>query len=548
MTVLPNGVDLSKRKTFGQDGSPLSMEQIAQILFQAGFRGDALVYFTGIGYRESGGFPGTRGTESDPGALTGDFGLFGINSVNDTPAMRAAVGYTSRAQWTDPLVNAKLAFALSNGGSNLAPWRGSSQGYAAGGDPYFGVNMTAARTAVQNASNQGLLGQSFVGGAPVTDIAAQGSTPTGPFALPSDAKTYRINETGEVFAMFDLGGVKVAYQITAGSAVDYNAKPPEAIGQQAFIGIGAVNGGDATELAPISTMYGGSYKAFWDSIVGQVMGYTNPAKDDPEVRKVLAEFAARPDMAPQELQNRLEATTWWRTRSQGQIEWNGLSDGEKTKRRDEVAAQMAQAWAQYTGQPVGATDPQIQNYVEKVASGEMGMGAWTEAVVKKAALGIANSPYNRDIFNEQKAEKQPGIDVENTAMRIRQTLNKWGIQWSEGTIQDWAHKITGNDASDDDLLETLKDQAIAKYGQWKAGARDMETSTFAAPWTETASRVLERQVDLSDSKVQAALTKGQPVWEFEQDLKKSNEWLGTKNAQEQLTTMAGSVGKLMGFF
>lgn len=551
MSMLPNGVDMSKRQTYGQ-GNALTSEQVAQILFQAGFRGDALIYFTGVAMRESRNQPGIRGTEADPSALTGDFGLFGINASNDSPEARAAVGYTSRAQWTDPLINAKMAFYLSQGGKNLAPWGGSSQGWAAGGDPYYGVNMKAASAAVTNAQNQGLLGVNWQGqgGGMADPVYNQGAvTPTSTFKLPSDAKVVRLNETGEIWALFDLGGTQIAYQIIdprtpgATSPVDYSATPPQPMSQQDFIGIGAVNGGDASELGSVSTSFG-TYKGFWDSIVGQVMGYNNPAKDDPEVRKVLAEFAARPDMSSAELQNRLEATSWWKQHTSGQLEWNGLSDGEKQKRRDDTAARMADTWAQYTGQFVDATDPRIQNYLEDVASGKMGFGSFTEQVVKKAALAIANSPYQRQQADEKKAEKQPGVDIENTAMRIRQTLNQWGLQWSQGTITDWATKIVNNDSSDDDLMESVKTQAQVLY-PWKD--REMATKDAASPWLETYGRVMEKQADLFEPKVQAALTKGQPAWEFEQELKRSNEWLGTKNARESLTSMAGSVGRLMGF-
>jgi hypothetical protein len=165
-------------------------------------------------------------------------------------------------------------------------------------------------------------------------------------------------------------------------------------------------------------------------------------------------------------------------------------------------------------------------------------------VVKKAAKDIENSPYNRQIADELKAEKTPAIDIENTAMRIRNTLDDWGVSWSEGTIQDWARNIVNKDSSDDDLMETLKNQAQVAYA-WKP--RDMSTKDAAAPWLETMTRVMEKPANLFDPQVQKALTAGQPVWEFEQDLKKSDAWLGTKNAREQLTTLAGSVGKMMGF-
>lgn len=527
----------------------LTAEQTAQILYQAGWRGEDLIQMLAIGGRESHYDPAAHRTDNpNPAAQTGDFGLFQINSVN-LPFLQQAIGINSMNDLLNPVVNAKAALALQQR-SGWAPWTASAGGWNAGGNPLYGTDVGAARTAVTNAQAQGLLGADWQGG-PVSNMstgtgasgAASAVSPTSTFHLPSDARVINVAGTYDIYAVFDLGGVTVSYKIPPNGAVDYSDKPPEQVSQADFAGLKTVDGGDATELGTVGSTFG-SYKAFWDSILGQVMGFNNPAKDDPEVKRVLAEFAARPDMSPAELQNRLEATSWWTTRTQGQLEWNGLPDAEKVKRSDTMGAQMVTTWAQFTGQTLDVTDPQIQNYVEKLASGQMGMGAWTEQVVKKAAAGIANSPYNRSLADEQKAEKQPGIDVENTAMRIRQTANDWGIRWSEGTIQNWAHDIVNKDKSDDDLLTALKDQAQVSYA-WKP--RDISTKDAAAPWLETSNRVMEKNTDLFDPQVQKALTAGTPVWQFEQLLKQTPAWLDTKNARSDLTTMAGSVGKIMGF-
>lgn len=505
----------------------LTAEQVAQILTQAGWAGDDLVTMLAIGGRESRYNQFAHRTDNpDPNAQTGDFGLFQINSSNLTVLRNAGI-INTMADLYDPLTSAKAALFIKNQ-SGWQPWAASAGGWSATGNHLYGTNIEAARQAATNVT----------GGSYVATPMSQ-TMPTGQFAIPQDAHLISVN--GQGYAMFDVGGVHIAYKITESSGATHGPLTP--VTQDMWNGYRAVDGGDASELAPVAQVYG-SYRAFWDSIVTQVMGLNNPAKDDPDVKRVLAEFAGRPDMSPAELQNKLEATAWWRTRSTGELEWNGLADGEKQKRRDEMAARMADTWAQFTGEPITAGDPRIQNYVEAVASGKQGFGAWTEQVVKKAALEIENSPYQRQIADEAKAKKQPAIDKENTAMRIRQTLDEWGIQWSEGTIQDWARKIVDKDASDDDLLETLKDQAQIAYS-WKP--RDMSTKQAASPWLETYARVMEKAGTLTTVDIQKALTAGQPVWEFEQELKRSSGWLGTRNAREQLTTLAGSAGKLMGF-
>jgi len=151
------------RRVYDWTNVKLTREQTAQILYQAGFRGDALVNMVAIAGRESNYRPGIHGTASPKDRVSGDRGLFGINYSNDKGLIAAGV-INSAEDLFDPLTNAKAAYHLSNGGTNLFPWGAMKGGWAAGGDPFYGTNRGAAATAVQNAANQGLLGQDYSSG------------------------------------------------------------------------------------------------------------------------------------------------------------------------------------------------------------------------------------------------------------------------------------------------------------------------------------------------------------------------------------------------
>jgi cell wall-associated NlpC family hydrolase len=92
--------------------------------------------------------------------MVGDFGLFQINYVNDTPAFRQAIGLTDRAELLDPEMNARAAFYLYER-SGLKPWTAAEGGWTADGDPLYGTDVAAAREAVERASASGMLGQPF---------------------------------------------------------------------------------------------------------------------------------------------------------------------------------------------------------------------------------------------------------------------------------------------------------------------------------------------------------------------------------------------------
>jgi hypothetical protein len=205
---------------------------------------------------------------------------------------------------------------------------------------------------------------------------------------------------------------------------------------------------------------------------------------------------------------------------------------------------MAQQWYQFTGEAIDATDPRLANYIDDLASGKVSLSSWTENVVKRQALLNPESPWSRDIRTEQQAQGQFGVDVENTAQRIKDLAKRWGVTWSEESYQEWADKIVNRKSSEAEVLQALKGQAQVLYA-WKDP--EMETAQAAQPWIETYRRVMESEVDLTNPKVQQALSAGMSVWDFEKSLKGGSDWLGTKNARQEMVGVISEAGRRMGF-
>lgn len=361
--------------------------------------------------------------------------------------------------------------------------------------------------------------------------------------LPRDAQL--VNNGFGVFAVFTVApGVTIFYNVNwSDGSVAFDPTKVQRVPANYLTGLKAIDAGNAAELEGLQSNWG-TYGNFWNSIINTVIGPSNPAINDPGVLRVVAMYAARPDMSMQELNNLLQATDWYRSRTESELAWNSLSPAEQQMRREEMASRMVQTWFQFTGESVETSDPRIVNYLEQVVSGKVGYGSWTESVVKKAALDNPESPYSRTLVDERRNQLQRGIDVENTSQRISDLARRWGVPMAIGTSQDWARQIVANEMSEADVLEAIKDQAQVMF-PWKA--RDMDTTTAASPWLETYRRVMESEADLSTSKVQAALTAGTPVWQFEQQLKSSSDWLSTKNARQEMVGVVAEVGRRMGF-
>lgn len=97
----------------------MNAQEIASVAAGAGFSGDALRIAVAIALAESGGNPGAH----NPVWPDDSYGLWQINMIGSLgPQRRAAFGLNSNNDLFDPAVNARLAYAISSGGSNFTPW------------------------------------------------------------------------------------------------------------------------------------------------------------------------------------------------------------------------------------------------------------------------------------------------------------------------------------------------------------------------------------------------------------------------------------------
>jgi hypothetical protein len=525
-------------------GVSLTREQVAQIAYEAGAKGDDLVFLTGVPERESSYRPGVHRTDSARSSMTGDFGLYQINYTH-FPALRAAGIISNPQDLFDPRINAKAAvFLLRRDGRG--PWTAGAGGWTAGGDANYGCNRAAAQAAVTNAASRGLLGQDYRTGstaAPAARAGTAGAT-TGPIDLPRDTKLVNVN--GWIGAVYAIApGTYIHFDVPRDGSVNIAGLPMERFASKEayFAKYKTVSGGSAEELKTIPTGYG-TFANYWNSTVDSIIGKSNPARNDPEVLRVLGEYAGRPDMSAAELQNKLQATKWFQSRTETELEYNSLSAAERVKRNEETLARMNQANTEFRGGATGwkATDP----HIIAVASGKMSFNHWLETILKPAALKVPESPWARTVRDATEAKRQRGMDTENTSQRIRDELERYGLQWDSATLNTWAKAMVEKRKSDEDLIKAMETGAQAQFpGLGPLNGQDVQT--MAAPWLETMERVLEKKVTLFDPKVRGALAAGMGVWDFERELTKSPEWMKTRNADERMNSFASQLNEEFGF-
>jgi hypothetical protein len=537
-------------------GPGLNAQQVAQVFYQAGWRGRDLIQIVGIvSQRESKGpdglaYAGAHRTDTNNyNAASGDLGLAQVNWGAWGQALKNAGIIDSHTDLYDPVTNARAAkYVYEHQG--WAAWGSGAGGWQTGGNALYGVNIGAAEAAVQQATTSGLINQDWQSGGTTTGGGA-GNADAARRGLPRDARIVQVPGVAK-YAMFQVvPGLWIRYAINSDSNVDIAGLPVTRISQQEWKRTygNSVNGGNAAELADIPTAFG-SYKDYLDAILDQVFPAGDPRRHDAEVLRVLAERAGRPDMTEAEFENLLKGTRYYQDRTEQQLRWNDLSQAERSQQVRDMATRMVQSYLALVGRSVPTGNATIMDYAQRIASGQMTYGEWTETVVKPVAVRNAESPWSRQLRDEREAQRQRPMDIENAMLRVRDTLSQWGLKWSEKTMRNWATGIVNNTRSDDDLLRFIQKQAQVLY-PWKDP--EMETVVAAAPWIEAYNSTLERQGSLETDEIKKVLAAygrdpdNNDPWSFTQRLKMSDAYSGTRAGQDEAWSTTDELAGMMGF-
>lgn len=368
--------------------------------------------------------------------------------------------------------------------------------------------------------------------------------------LPSDAKLFALQGAGGAVyyaVLFEPSpGVRIVYTVSDPSQWDTSGQAWQPIAEAEFNSKPYTTAGDASEIASYVTGEGNqTYAQFWKKLTDQIFGPNDPARNDPSVLGVLAEWAGRPDMGESELLTLLERTPYWQTLTDQRQQWYGLSAAEQAYQVAEWRHRLADEYFQLTGVRADPNDTGgwLNHYAYQVASGAMGVAA-VRGAFQSEAMRNPESPYARTIRTEQETQRQRGVDIENTREQLRLLATRWGVRLTNDTLTQWASNLMEKRNSEGDFVEYLKGQAAALY-PWKDP--EMETALAAEPFVQTFARVMEQGADLMHPEVQRAMQQGIPVFQFEQELKRKPEWLNTRNAQQGMLEVGAEIAGKFGF-
>ena len=111
-----------KLKKF-ENVSSLTDGELKELLYLVGFKGNDLKEAWAVAKKETNGQP----IRINPNAKTGDnsWGLFQINMIDSLgPDRREKFDLKSNSDLLNPVVNAQIAYHMSNGGKDWSAWKG----------------------------------------------------------------------------------------------------------------------------------------------------------------------------------------------------------------------------------------------------------------------------------------------------------------------------------------------------------------------------------------------------------------------------------------
>jgi hypothetical protein len=118
--------ETTKPKYEYKKNEQMKPKELKQLLYDVGFRGQALKEAWGTAMRESTGRPRSHNDNRNTG--DNSYGIFQINMIDSLgPARRKQFNLESNEDLFNPVRNAEIAFFMSDGGKNWSAWNGITE-------------------------------------------------------------------------------------------------------------------------------------------------------------------------------------------------------------------------------------------------------------------------------------------------------------------------------------------------------------------------------------------------------------------------------------
>ena len=279
-----------------------------------------------------------------------------------------------------------------------------------------------------------------------------------------------------------------------------------------------------------------------EEVINKKYGYMGALLKDPDIHKILYGVADG-SIAPDQFQNQLMATDWYRNQNEAQQAYKMLE-----------ATHPSELQAKITS---GSDD---------VKSFAVGMGfTLDDATAKEIATSALSQGWDptqtRTAVASHYTYQSGKSAVAGVAEQLKTKAADYLTPLSDEAITKWGNQLISGTATMDNFVDYARTQAKAQYpglGTWLDQDPSRTVKQFVDPYAQQASNILEvppGQIDFTSPKYQALFGKLDPKTgdrsvmtgpEWASYLKQQPEWQYTSNAHETVANLTATLAKTFG--
>jgi hypothetical protein len=234
----------------------------------------------------------------------------------------------------------------------------------------------------------------------------------------------------------------------------------------------------------------------------------------------------------------IQSSTWYKSHVEQQRAWASLPAVDRQRKIEETALAMSQYWERVSGEHVD-----YHNFMadaEKVASGAVPQARW-EYDQNEKALAIDESPLARERRQEEEAERQRPVDIENLTGQLElRARQEYLTPIDRDSARTWAEQIISNTSSEQDFLDWIRERSSTKFPQYaeKITQGGVPAQLFG-DYLQLAREELESQaVTYDDPQVMGAIQQGMTLADFQTMIRKQPQWKTTRRAGDMAAGFA----------
>lgn len=177
-------------------------------------------------------------------------------------------------------------------------------------------------------------------------------------------------------------------------------------------------------------------------------------------------------------------------------------------------------------------------------------------------ISLLRETLASDIGEQESVSGGAGMQMRGAAGNFEEQLRRAavdnGLNYSESFYTSAAQSVAKGLSTEEDWTRDIQEQAASLWPVYADKIRaGISAKDLASPYVELWSQTFDvdrSQVDINNADIRKALggfdDKGNPVamnlWDFQKSLKDKPEWMNTRQAQNQVSSIASDVLKIFG--